>query len=58
MSELIHNHYQNLADIFEDLWFYSEDFVQFLTKKIIEHLSLKNTDILIDLGCGTGIYAK
>jgi ubiquinone/menaquinone biosynthesis C-methylase UbiE len=58
MSELIHNHYQQIAGIFEDLWFYSEDFVQFITNKIIEHLSLKNTDFLIDLGCGTGIYAK
>jgi len=58
MSELIHNHYQKLAGMYEDLWFYSEDFVQFITKKIIEYLSLKKTDILIDLGCGTGIYAK
>lgn len=58
MSELIHNHYQKIAGIFEDLWFYSEDFVQFITNKIIEHLCLKNTDILIDLGCGTGIYSK
>lgn|GEM_PF-5301533 len=35
MSELIHNHYQKLAGIFEYLWFYSEDFVQFLTKNIL-----------------------
>jgi ubiquinone/menaquinone biosynthesis C-methylase UbiE len=58
MSEIIHNHYQKLAGIFEELWFYSEDFVQFITNKIIEHLSLVNTDVLVDLGCGTGIYAK
>lgn len=38
MSEIIQNHYQNLASIYDDLWFYSEAFVNFITGKIIEHL--------------------
>lgn len=33
-------------------------FIDFLTQKIIEYLELKQTDSLVDLGCGTGIYSK
>lgn len=58
MSEIIQNHYQNLASKYDNLWFYSEDFVRFITEKIIEHLRLSIADTLVDLGCGTGIYAK
>jgi len=58
MSESIQNHYQNLASKFDDLWFYSEGFVKFIAGKMIEHLHLNITDILVDLGCGTGIYAQ
>ncbi|MEH2454438.1 class I SAM-dependent methyltransferase [Nostoc sp.] len=58
MSKILRNHYQNLASIYDNLWFYSEDFVQFITSKLIEHCRLNRTDILVDLGCGTGIYAQ
>ena len=52
------NHYQKIANIYDSLWSYSPDYIQFLTKNIIEHLQLNSTDILVDIGCGTGIYSK
>lgn len=58
MSEIIQKHHQNIANIYDNLWFYSEDFVQFITERIIEHLQLSVTDNLLDLGCGTGIYSQ
>ncbi|NES81144.1 MAG: methyltransferase domain-containing protein [Moorea sp. SIO2B7] len=58
MSDRIQNHYQNIASIYDDLWFYSEYFINFFASKIIEYLNLSTTDILVDLGCGTGIYSK
>lgn len=52
------NHYKNIAKIYDNLWSYSPIYIQFLTSKIIEHLQLTPTDILVDIGCGTGIYSK
>jgi trans-aconitate methyltransferase len=58
MSGQNHNHYQKIGSIFDDLWSYESEYIQFLTTNIIEYLRLKSTDTLVDLGCGTGIYAK
>ena len=58
MKTEIKSHYDNLAAIYEDLWTYSEDFVFTISKQIIEQLELKESDILVDYGCGTGIYSK
>ncbi|BAY73532.1 hypothetical protein NIES23_63840 (plasmid) [Trichormus variabilis NIES-23] len=58
MSKIIQNHYQNLAIQYDKLWFYSENYVRFFTEEIIKHLRLNIADILVDLGCGTGIYAQ
>ncbi|MDJ0842697.1 class I SAM-dependent DNA methyltransferase [Crocosphaera sp.] len=54
----IQDHYQNLAKQYNDFWGTSTDFIEFLTEKIIEHLHLKSTDVLVDLGCGTGLYSQ
>lgn len=56
--DTIKMHYARLADIFDSLWFYSDDFVDYISQAIITHLDLKPADIFVDLGCGTGIYAK
>ena len=58
MKYSIQNHYQNLAKKYDDFWGSSPDFIQFLAQKIIESLRLVPTDILVDLGCGTGIFSK
>jgi len=52
------NHYKNIANIYDNLWSYSPEYIKFTTQKIIEHLHLTTTDTLVDIGCGTGIYSK
>ena len=58
MKYSIQEHYQKLAQQYDDFWGTSSDFIDFLTQAIILNLQLKSTDILVDLGCGTGIYSK
>ncbi|NEN92551.1 MAG: methyltransferase domain-containing protein [Okeania sp. SIO3H1] len=52
------NHYKNIANIYDNLWSYSSEYIKFTTQKIIEYLHLTPTDTLVDIGCGTGIYSK
>lgn len=58
MSDRIQQHYQQIAKIYDDLWFYSEDFIQFFAQNIIKFLHLHPQHTLVDIGCGTGIYAQ
>lgn len=58
MKNKIKEHYDNLAPIYDQLWFYSPDFVSKISDEIINSLLLSESDVLVDLGCGTGIYAK
>ena len=58
MKYSIQNHYQTLAQKYDQFWGSSPEFINFLTQKIIESLKLVSEDILVDLGCGTGIYSK
>lgn len=57
-TESVQEHYKMLAENYDDLWEYSPEFINFIGNKIIEYLELKSTDLLVDLGCGTGIYTK
>lgn len=54
--DLLGEHYQSLADAYDEFLYYSPDFVRTLTTKMIEHLQLAKEDRLADVGCGTGIY--
>ncbi|NEQ41475.1 MAG: methyltransferase domain-containing protein [Okeania sp. SIO3I5] len=58
MNNPSENHYKNIANIYDNLWSYSPDYIKFTTQKIIEYLHLTPTDTLVDIGCGTGIYSK
>ncbi len=56
-SEVLDEHYRNLADDYDEFLHYSDDFVRTLTAKMIDHLDLGEEDRLADIGCGTGIYS-
>ncbi|MEL4896133.1 class I SAM-dependent methyltransferase [Crocosphaera sp. Alani8] len=58
MKQSIQNHYQTLADNYDQFWGISPEFIKFITQKIIESLNLVPDDVLVDLGCGTGLYSK
>lgn len=56
-SEVLDEHYRNLADDYDEFLYYSPDFVRTLTSKMIELLDLVEGDRLADVCCGTGIYS-
>ena len=57
-NQPIQNHYQKIAENYDDLWTYSPKFLKFIAQNIIEKLNLQFTDKLVDLGCGTGLFTK
>jgi len=57
MQEVIDKHYQRLAKDYDEFLYYSPQFVRALTAKMIECLQLSEDDVLIDIGCGTGMYS-
>lgn len=57
MTRVIDSHYRRLAPLYERFLSYSGGFVRSLTSRMIERLALKPDDRLVDLGCGTGMYA-
>jgi ubiquinone/menaquinone biosynthesis C-methylase UbiE len=56
-TEIIDRHYDNLAGSYDLFLKYSPDFIRRLTREMIEKLQLRESDRLVDLGGGTGIYA-
>ena len=57
MQEVIDKHYQRLAKDYDEFLYYSPAFVRALTEKMIDKLRLAETDVLADIGCGTGMYS-
>jgi ubiquinone/menaquinone biosynthesis C-methylase UbiE len=57
MQQVLDKHYRRLADNYDQFLYYSPAFVRALTTRMIEHLKLETTDILADVGCGTGMYS-
>ncbi len=56
-TDVVQEHYRRLSSNYNDLLSYSPDFVRCLTSHMIEKLRLHEDDVLVDLGCGTGIYS-
>lgn len=57
-EELVEEHYKNLSQNYDDYLLYSPTFVRTLTRKMIQMLHLKEDDVFVDLGGGTGMYTK
>lgn len=57
MNDVIQTHYQRLAERYQSFLYYSPGFVRRLTSKMIAKLNLHQDDVLVDLGCGTGMYS-
>lgn len=55
---IITKHYLRLSGSYDDFLFYSPEFVRCLSEKMVERLRLDEDDVLVDLGGGTGMYAK
>jgi ubiquinone/menaquinone biosynthesis C-methylase UbiE len=54
----VYRHYEQIASSYDDLWTYSGAFVDEFGGAVVKALALKPADAFVDLGAGTGLYAK
>ncbi|MDP4505863.1 class I SAM-dependent methyltransferase [Nonomuraea turcica] len=57
-SDVTRAHYKRLADKYDENWAYSPEFIQWMTGAILDRLQPEPGDLVMDLGCGTGLYAR
>ncbi len=49
-------HFDRIAEDYEKLWFFSEEYNEWMKQHILSFLELKNNDRFVDIGGGTGRY--
>lgn len=56
--DVVHRHYQQVADTYDHHLSYEGDFVRALAAAMIKKLDLRPDDRFVDLGGGTGLYTR
>ncbi len=51
-------HYDRLAATFDENWAHSPDYVHWMTGCMLARLRPGGGDVVADIGCGTGLYAR
>lgn len=51
------DHYERLADHYDDNWAYDDRFIGWMSNQILDRLRLGPDDRVVDLGCGTGLFS-
>jgi 2-polyprenyl-3-methyl-5-hydroxy-6-metoxy-1,4-benzoquinol methylase len=54
---VVQRHYRHLAPQYTELLTWSPDFIDRIASKALEKLRLSEDDVLVDIGCGTGMYS-
>lgn len=57
-GDVTRDHYDRLAASYDQNWAYSGEFVTWMTGCILARLRPAASDLVLDLGCGTGLYAR
>lgn len=58
MSGSAREHYDRLADSYDENWIHSAAFIDWMNSRIAERLDLGAGDHAVDLGCGTGLFSE
>ncbi len=51
-------HYESIAASYDELWTYSDEYIDEMTSNIIDVLEICSDHVLADVGGGTGLYAR
>jgi len=54
----MNNHYENIAENFNKVWKFSDEYKIWAVEKIGYYLKLNNEDIFVDVGGGTGTFTN
>lgn len=57
-EDVTRDHYDRLAATYDENWAYNPDFVDWMTGCILRRLHITNRDVVADIGCGTGLFAR
>jgi cyclopropane fatty-acyl-phospholipid synthase-like methyltransferase len=52
------NHFDSIAEVFNRIWYFSDEYKNFVITHILSDLVLTDQDILIDIGGGTGSFTS
>ena len=52
------DHYDRLAASYDENWASSPAFVEWMTGRIAQQLRIADDDVIADIGCGTGLFAR
>jgi ubiquinone/menaquinone biosynthesis C-methylase UbiE len=58
VREETRDHYDRLAPVYDQNWAYSQDFLEWMSGCILARLRVNYGDRVVDVGCGTGLYAR
>lgn len=58
MREETRAHYDRLASVYDQNCAYSQDFLEWMSGCILARLRVNHGDWIVDVGCGTGLYAR
>ena len=57
-GNIAREHYSRLAATYDENWEYSPGFVEWMTGCIQQRLRIAAGDLVADIGCGTGLFAR
>jgi len=52
------NHYDKIANKYNSLWLFSEDYIQWYLKNVERLLEIQQNDVVADIGGGTGLFGS